>query len=562
MVVTINRRRRLRVNGIGVALAAALLIVAGGCRRQDGSNGPAAQAAPRGASSPAAAPAPRSEAPTPSTPARPASHQVSSAKGPNLLVITIDTLRADHLGCYGYFRDTSPNIDKFAAESLVFEHCITPTGQTLPTHASLFTGVYPREHGLIANLTKVDGMQYKPSPILKTLATVMSEAGYQTAGFVSAEPVKAASGLGAGFQTWHEPDDKKVIAEETNKHVFAWLEGGMKQPFMTWVHYFDCHAKYEPPPPFDTMFQTDERLESFLREIGADASASKTRRPGVDVKVKETAEDVNAYDGEIRYVDQEVGRLFAKLAEVGVWDNTIVVLTGDHGEGLGQHGLPGHGDIWAEQLHVPLIIRVPGRKAARVEAQLSSVDILPTVLAVAPELPGSAFTAQTSGVNVLADGFDPVRPIYSQYPGTRTKDFSEAIFHNGWRYIKRDAKDENDQLFHVAEDPHELNDVADKYPEKVAELRAMLESLTTEQKLRGRQFKSGELVEMDAKRRENIKDLGYVEEDDDRIDDDTEGACCLSDGTCRPYTFAYCHHNEGKFHADKSCEDVACKPSP
>ena len=228
-----------------------------------------------------------SDAGAAATKAKSAAAPQTGEDAPNLLIITIDTLRVDHLGCYGYFRNTTPNIDKLAKESVVFDHCLAPMAQTLPAHMSIFTGVYPREHGIVANLSQtrdptrrgLDGkplrMLYQPSPILKTFATVVGGAGYTTAAFVSAEPVKREGGLAEGFQTWNEPEGRRRSAEGTNESFFAWLDEDLKQPFMVWIHYFDPHTSYDPPPPYDTMFQSDERLDVYMNEHGIEVFAQE-----------------------------------------------------------------------------------------------------------------------------------------------------------------------------------------------------------------------------------------------------------------------------------------------
>lgn len=481
------------------ALVGALLFAPVGCRppRDRTASGPHAPAPPR-------------DGPRPAETLTRGPIALGGASGdhPNLLIITIDTLRMDHLGCYGYFRDTSPNIDNLAAESLLFVGCHAPVAQTLPSHTSLFTGVYPREHGVVANLSQTAGL-YAPSPRLQTLATALSGAGYHTAAVVSAEPVKRDTGLEIGFEFFSEPKDKKVFSDDATRRAIDWLACGPPEPFFLWVHYFDPHARYEPPAPFDKMFQTDDRLERYLSDQGFEDEASKRANGGV--KVKQTRQDINLYDGEIRYTDREIGRLIEAFHQSGLGDDLVLVLTADHGEGLGQHGLPAHGNIWGEQLRVPLILRIPGEPPQRIERPLNTPDIIPTLAALAPALPLEVFLSQATGVNRLSPS-GAERPLYAQLPGSRNT-MAEAILLGGWRLI-RDPKN-GDRLYNLTEDPYELRNLIASEPVRAATLRDRLAAWAAEQTERGRQNEAGKVIPMSTERKSALTDLGYVEEEED-----------------------------------------------
>ncbi len=486
---------------VGVALSIGLLCLHASCRRAD----------PSSASSGASGAAEGGKPASASGPQRPS----NASAAPNVLIITIDTLRADHLGCYGYFRDTSPNIDALAAVAIVFERCLAPVAQTLPTHMSLFTGVYPLEHGFQANRTKGD-QRWVPSPVLKTFATVLSDNGYTTAGFISAAPIKKITGMAAGFSFWSEPNDRTVTADDTTRRVIDWLEGEPSEPFMLWVHYFDTHAPYEPRPPYDTLYTTDDGLEAYLAlRRFSDTAPKRYRKPRGEegIRVKDTRTDNNLYDGELRFIDDHVGKLFDVLKRRGLWERLAILLTADHGEGLGQHGREGHGRVWREQLHVPLMMRIPGRAPKRVAVPLSSVDVLPTFLALARDVPTEAFLAQCVGVNVLdADGAS--RPIYGQMPAGHKQDkiILRSISLAGWRFIL-DAVD-GDKLFYLDADPYELNNVAEQYPDKAAKYRTRLQQMVAAQTRRGRQNQAGRVEAIDRGHREALEALGYIDDDE------------------------------------------------
>lgn len=423
---------------------------------------------------------------------------------PNILLITIDTLRADHLGCYGYFRATSPHLDALAAESILFENCFCPLAETLPTHTSILTGVYPNEHGMTANLARGDAM-FRPSPVLKTLAQILEKEGYSTAGIVSAETLKKVGGINQGFDYWREPEGKSANADNTFERAIAWLDTKPEPPFFFWVHFFDCHKNYEPPPPYDTMFAYDDRLEAYMNE--REISESSQKKEGRHTR--HSAAEFNLYDGEIRFVDEHVGMLMDELRKRNLYDDLVMVITADHGEGLGQHGLPGHDHIWLEQIHVPLFMKIPGNPPRRVTTHINSVDIFPTLCGRVKSIPGKAFLEQTTGRDVLANDED--RYIFSQRP-TSCRPYFESLMIGDWRLIadlQGDAK-----LFNLKEDPFELKNVADAHPELVSEMLTQLSELVKEQKTLGEQNKAGEIITIDKEHKANLSALGYVEGDE------------------------------------------------
>ncbi len=417
----------------------------------------------------------------------------SSSNPPNLVVITIDTLRADHLGCYGYFRDTSPHLDALAAESLVFDECRAPVALTLPTHTSLFTGLYPREHGISANFDQIRG-RFVHSPMVKPLAVVLKQAHINTAAFVSAEPLKREGGLADGFDVWEEPESREVSADRTVDRALEWLARSAEEPFFMWVHLFDPHAPYRAPAPYDTIFKYDEALAAWLGERGI---VERDHLRARDLH--------NAYDGEVRYTDEQLGRLLTGLKAEGLWENTVILLTSDHGEALGQHDRSGHGYIWMEQLRVPLVVRVPGLESRRVATPLTSRDIMPTVMGLVPALSSQAFLSQCTGVDVLAPG-QSVRPLYSQVP-TSMKVMLEGVTLDGWRLIS--SPQDGDHLFDIRADPYELNDVASDHPETVSEMRALLADLVAEQTEVRERNQAGEVVPMSEEREAALRALGY-----------------------------------------------------
>ncbi len=310
---------------------------------------------------------------------------------PNVLLVTLDTTRADHLGAYGASRVATPAFDRVAAEGVLFDRAWTVTPLTTPAHASVMTGLYPPAHGVRNN------GRFRVSEAATTLAEAFEAAGYRTGAFAGAFPVARAFGFAQGFAAFDDDfgDDERGqarserTAAEVNARALPWLTAAAAgdAPFFAWIHYFDAHAPYEPPSPFA------ERFEG---------------RP---------------YDGEIAFVDAEIGRVLETMRSAGVLDRTVVALVGDHGEGLGDHGEATHALLLYEaMIHVPLAIRAPWAitKGTRRHDLASLVDLAPTLAALArvpfpTDLDGRDLLAASSGA-ALDDPFasGPGRAVYAE----------------------------------------------------------------------------------------------------------------------------------------------------
>src|SRR5437899_3171319 len=271
---------------------------------------------------------------------------------PNVVVITIDTLHPDHLGCYGYKQIRTPNIDALAADGVRFEHAYTPVPVTLPAHTAIFTGTYPMLSGMH------DFSANKLSPQQPTLASVLKEHGYTTGAVIGSAVLDSRFGLNRGFDFYYDHFDfnrlQKSNLDEMERpgNVVAdltldWLSKNYQKKFFLWMHLYDPHYPYRPPPPYSEQYKD---------------------RP---------------YDGEIAFAEDQVGRLIEFLKNKSLYQNTLIILSGDHGESLGEHGEKTHGFfIYNATLHVPLIIHLPGDMHARtVQNLVNLADLMPTVLA-------------------------------------------------------------------------------------------------------------------------------------------------------------------------------------
>jgi arylsulfatase A-like enzyme len=411
----------------------------------------------------------------------------------SVLLITIDTLRADHLGCYGYFRDTSPSIDRLAAEGLLFERAVAPMSITLPSHTSIMTATYPPSHGVWSNLNYFK-TPIKTSDSFRLAAQIFQEAGYRTAGFASASPVSAATGLSGGFDVFEAPpqSDRRVEydARHTVDRARRWLKKA-EPPFFLWVHLFDPHRPYSPPPGFVQTFRTTPAVHEHLEQI----QVPKRRRD-------EAADVFSRYDGEISYTDYQLGRLFRLLRDRGLWDETVVVFTADHGEGLYQHDMLTHGELWLEQLLVPLIFKIPGGPAGRRSDLASLIDVLPTITAaVGLDVPPE----QLDGIDLVSERRSSALAARQTREERRT---SYALITERWKYVFFPESDGPERLFDLVHDPYEIENVVARHPDVAAALRREAEDVVARAEARAPLEHQLEIPE---EAREKLRMLGYVE---------------------------------------------------
>jgi len=338
------------------------------------------------------------EAPQPT----PSSAPSAAGSGASFLLVTIDTLRADHLGMYGYRRPTSPHMDALAAEGTVFDQAYTYWPKTRGSFVMMMTGRRPSQNGYSAGHPGLVDFN-------ATIASVLQGAGYRTAAVVDNPNVAKAHGYGKGFDSYRESWEEKDLATEWDR-TRAITEDGIRrlgaarptEPFFLWLHYVNPHAPYAPPAPWDSAFAPEPGgrklsvVESFHGGIPRQwALPGKRRLP----------EYVALYDGEIAAVDAEVGRVLDALGRSAVKDRTMVILTSDHGESLGEHDYYfDHGeDLFDPSLRVPLVVVVPGgARGLRSDVLASTLDVMPTILDAAqvsypPDLAGASLLSAVKG---------------------------------------------------------------------------------------------------------------------------------------------------------------------
>jgi arylsulfatase A-like enzyme/Flp pilus assembly protein TadD len=394
--------------------------------------------------------------------------------GPNVLLITVDTLRADHVGAYGGSGAETRALDRLAAEGVLFETSIAPTPLTLPSHCSILTGMNPPRHAVRNNgIFRLDELH-------ETLAERFREAGYDTGAVVGAIVLDARFGLNQGFDFYDftmsgrrasETGYPERTAEEVTDVALRWL-GARERPFFLWLHYYDPHAAYEPPAPFEQRF------------VG---------RP---------------YDGEIAYVDEQIDRVFRTLRTSGEWDRTLVIATSDDGESLGEHGELTHAyTLYDVALKVPLMVRGPGVPAARrVREVVSTIDVAPTILAGA----GLAPLADADGRDLSPlwkgeSGFEK-RPAYAETLATQLDHGWAPLFalrSDRHLYVRAPRV----ELYDVREDPRQLANLLDAPSQVAAERVGVFEQALDAVLARERETRR---LSLDAETLEQLRSLGYA----------------------------------------------------
>jgi arylsulfatase A-like enzyme len=419
---------------------------------------------------------------------------------PNLLWIAVDTLRADHLGAYGYDRATSPSIDRFFATAVVFDDAQATSSWTLPSFASMMTSLYPSTHGCRR-------FQHRLAPSFTTLAERLRDAGYYTAGIVSHVFLGSKHGLQQGFEHFDEQlvastlksSHAAISSPAVTEKALAFLAGRTaasdRRPWFLFVHYFDPHRLYQEHDGSSKAFGT---------------------------------EPVDRYDGEIAFTDEHIGRLLSELDSRGLSSDTVVVFVADHGEEFGDHGRQGHGvTLHNEVTRVPLAIRVPGGTPRRVSDTVSLVDLMPTLLDLlsvdAPDTP----MAGRSLVPLLVGGRAGARDALLELEVSHYREIhpdQDAYISRGWKLIVAgsrgnvsdqtggDAEGVRAWLYDRERDPEEQHDLSATHPEITARMRDQLESARRAAARLAANFDPAEEADLSPEDLERLRTLGYLDD--------------------------------------------------
>lgn len=392
----------------------------------------------------------------------------------NILLISIDTCRADYLSCYGYPVQTTPNIDKLAQEGILFSNAYTPAPLTLPAHSSMFTGTIPPYHGVHDN-----GNRLNQSNV--TIAEMMGRKGFTTAAFISSFVLHSAFGLNKGFDCYNERLEKSSPvfagtdqrkAEDTNSDAFDWLNKHKSERFFLFLHYYDPHFKYDPPEPYASKFQ------------------------------------YNLYAGEIAYVDHCIGQVIMKLKDLDLYDSTLVIITSDHGEMLGEHKEDTHGYfVYQSAVKIPLIFSFSDNlKAKKIDEHVGLIDIVPTICSIfGMDVPNQIQGVDLSGYFGEKKQGVTDRHLYfeSLTPTKYNANPLLGLVANAWKYIQTTRP----ELYNLVENPSETNNLIQKQPHRARFLKDRLKQ-TLEESVRVENSNSGS--ELSDEHRKRLESLGYL----------------------------------------------------
>jgi arylsulfatase A-like enzyme len=410
----------------------------------------------------------------------------------NVIIYLIDALRPDHMGAYGYPRDTTPNIDALLDHAIVFEHAYSTAPRTAESVPSIMTSLPSIVHGVTG------GRSWLPrdKPLLQE---ILNNHGYATASFITNVWAGPKSGLDRGFDflfddiaKMHDEDAHRTLPDE----IHTWLESNGDKPFFIYVHTAEPHAPYSAPPPFQHMFSSGD-------------VEGKPIPPRFDWQMNDDVLQAtkDLYDGEVRYADDSFGRLIATLKRLGIYDETVILVLADHGEEFYEHGKSKHGlQLYIESIHIPFIFI--GKRLSdipkRIDSPISTLDIMPTVL----ELVGAGAPEIMFGKALFnEDGLvepDDDRPIVAEFEkGMQTLIKGDWALHR-WEYLKSVNRHE---LYNISKDYGETKKIEDE--RRIADMESLLDDILLTYE--GMQSAGEEFEEIDIETMERLRSLGYIE---------------------------------------------------
>ena len=416
-------------------------------------------------------------------------------QGPKVIVLLIDVLRADHLSCYGYERETSPNIDRFAEEATLFTSAVAQSSFTKTSVASLFSGLYAFRHQVYSGGEQHDLF----SNSIDTLAETLTHQGLLSVAWVENPQLRAYLGFEQGFAEYHDqPGHADVIVDE----FLDWVDVyGAHNGFFAYLHVLDLHGPYTVPEPFDTRFGRhadtfDGMTWQSWRGYKGRVTDGKLVPPEDDLKQLRAL-----YDGAIAFVDDQVGRLFEGLRDAGIYDETMIVITADHGEGFMEHGFLAHTNTpYQELIHIPMLVKLPGGEGAgqRRDENVALVDLAPTI----EDFVGVDLELERDGKSLL-----PV--LRNEGPLERDYIYSElsnrmAVRKGKWKLFYLEPKRRN-WLYDLSQDPGEQTNVRELHPDIAADLGAAAAAAAAI-----RESADAEQTTVDPATVERLRALGYL----------------------------------------------------
>lgn len=428
------------------------------------------------------------------------------SKTTNVIFILIDALRADHLSSYGYRRKTSPTIDNFAKKGVRFSKAFSQAPWTKPSVASFFTSLYPSAH----RTQKGQFEQYKKNikvdtlnRSIKTMAEIFAENGYLTVGFCNNPHIKSIFGFAQGFDTW---DERWGDCKKMNRRALNWLKKNGSKPFFLYLHYMDVHGPYKPPKPYNELFKdsNDKRQvpEKWLKTYLGLGDHT------------DLGYYIAQYDGQIKYLDDQLHIFFKKISRMGIGNNTLFILTSDHGEEFLEHGGMEHGfTLYNELLHIPLMMKMDGSlpRGLVIENHVQLIDILPSILHLLnikhkSILQGKSFIPlpENNQFKINTDTF-----VFSEMLNRGNQ---SAINRGKFKYIKNN-NNKNEMLFDLANDPLEHVNLANQMNEEIRIFRNILKKVkkSTLAAFKKLKLKKEKDVEIDEQLKKKLKTLGYID---------------------------------------------------
>ena len=416
---------------------------------------------------------------------------------PNIILVLVDALRADHLGAYGYERNTTPVLDRFARENVLFTRAVSASNWTPASIASMFTGLYATSHGMVPpvhNAATAHLLSVRLSQNFDTLAEILKRGGYQTAAVITNPWLKKEFDYAQGFDTYKsmKRSSANTVTESATRILAKLLK--KKAPFFLYLHYLDPHEPYEPPPPYNLLFQGPLRNGRHSAEI------------------EETS---GLYDGEIRFADMEIGKFFEELRRLNLYKDAFIIVVADHGEQLGERGYLGHGDrLYAEETHIPLIMK-SGESPHEVRETVSNIDIFPTIIGAAH----IAIPADTPAISlreehrlrkrrsVISESFQKYhhKALVTGEGKKIIMDFGSPYNPENQDFERTMAAARVEGLFDLDRDP--LEQAPLKNERLANELRKELETIL---RLALRQRKDPQKGQISGKTLEELKSLGYL----------------------------------------------------
>jgi len=445
------------------------------------------------------------------------------AKPPHgIILISLDTLRADHLSCYGYHRITSPFIDGFAKEAIVFEQAVVQSQWTLPSHMSIMTSLYPTSHGVTQTKDRLADAQV-------TLAELLRKGGFKTAAFVDGGFMNSSFGFNHGFEIYDEDQwgsSKGIITKVKGSgrggikrilpKVKRWLNTNKTAPFFLFIHCYDMHAPYDPPSPYDSMFH-DFTYTGNLFPTRETMSAIQWK--GLKVSDEDLRHFIALYDGCIRYTDDKIGEFLSYLHESGLYDQSLIIITSDHGEEFKEHGQFLHQQLYYRpNLHVPLIVRIPNylKKGIRITELVQSIDLLPTILEIA-ELPAHPDAQGRSLLPLIKRNKNffnrSAWKIFHPFHNDSHSSFAMELREDFYSIITDDYQllhnltSDSTKLFDLESDPLAKNNIAKDHDALVKRLLSELETFYSVMPLH-----KASTISLDEQTREQLEALGYIDD--------------------------------------------------